>query len=447
MEEEQLIRKVAPNNVEAEKSVIGAMLMDSDAIMTVSEIVKADDFYQKQYGAIYEGILELYNTGVPVDVLTLQEHLKAKGVPEEMYSVEVLGALLNAVPTSANVKYYATIVHEKAVLRKLISTTEKITERCYLDKENIEDILEATEKNVFELVQERSSGDYVDIKDVVMESLERIDAAAKANGKITGIPSGFIDLDYRMSGLQPSDLILIAARPSMGKTAFVLNIAQHIAVKKNVTAAIFSLEMSKVQLVNRMLSLESLVEAQQIRNGDLTENDWTSLIEAADSIAHSKLIIDDTPSISVGELRSKCRKYKLEHDLGIIIIDYLQLMTGSKNSESRQQEVSDISRNLKAIARELNVPVIALSQLSRSVESREDKRPMLSDLRESGAIEQDADVVMFIYRDDYYHKDSEDKGIAEVIVAKQRNGPTGTVKLKWLPEYTKFANLEKNFNG
>ena len=279
-----------------------------------------------------------------------------------------------------------------------------------------------------------------------MESLERIDAAAKANGKITGIPSGFIDLDYRMSGLQPSDLILIAARPSMGKTAFVLNIAQHIAVKKNVTAAIFSLEMSKVQLVNRMLSLESLVEAQQIRNGDLTENDWTSLIEAADSIAHSKLIIDDTPSISVGELRSKCRKYKLEHDLGIIIIDYLQLMTGSKNSESRQQEVSDISRNLKAIARELNVPVIALSQLSRSVESREDKRPMLSDLRESGAIEQDADVLMFIYRDDYYHKDSEDKGIAEVIVAKQRNGPTGTVKLKWLPEYTKFANLEKNFN-
>lgn len=263
--------------------------------------------------------------------------MKAKGVPEEMYSVEVLGALLNAVPTSANVKYYATIVHEKAVLRKLISTTEKITERCYLDKENIEDILEATEKNVFELVQERSSGDYVDIKDVVMESLERIDAAAKANGKITGIPSGFIDLDYRMSGLQPSDLILIAARPSMGKTAFVLNIAQHIAVKKNVTAAIFSLEMSKVQLVNRMLSLESLVEAQQIRNGDLTENDWTSLIEAADSIAHSKLIIDDTPSISVGELRSKCRKYKLEHDLGIIIIDYLQLMTGSKNSESRQQ--------------------------------------------------------------------------------------------------------------
>lgn len=444
--EEELIRKIAPQNIEAEKSVIGAMLMDSDAVMTVSEIVSAGDFFQPQYGAIYEGIVELFNASIPVDVLTLQNHLKEKGLPEEMCSVEVLGALLNAVPTSANVRYYAKIVHEKAVLRKLIKTTEKITDTCYLDKEKLEDILETTEKNIFDLLQERNSGDYVDIKDVVMESLERIDAAAKASGKITGIPSGFIDLDYRMSGLQPSDLILIAARPSMGKTAFVLNIAQHIAVKKKVTAAVFSLEMSKVQLVNRMLALESLVEAQQIRNGDLTESDWTKLIEAADSIAHSNLIIDDTPAISVGELRSKCRKYKLEHDLGIIIIDYLQLMTGSKSSESRQQEVSDISRNLKAIARELNVPVVALSQLSRSVESREDKRPMLSDLRESGAIEQDADVVMFIYRDDYYNHDSEDKGIAEIIVAKQRNGPTGTVKLKWLPEFTKFANLEKNFN-
>ncbi len=441
--EEELIRKVAPQNLEAEKSVIGAMLMDSDAIMTVSEFLTAHDFYQPQYGAIFDGILELFNADIPVDVLTLQNRLKEKGMPEEMYSVEVLGALLNSVPTSANVRYYAKIVHDKAVLRRLISVTEKITDSCYLDKDKVEDILENTEKKIFELLQERNDGNYVDIKDVVMESLERIDAAAKASGKITGIPSGFVDLDYRMSGLQPSDLILIAARPSMGKTAFVLNIAQYISVKKKITAAVFSLEMSKVQLVNRMLSLESLVEAQQIRNGDLTENDWGKLIEAADSIAHSNLIIDDTPSISIAELRSKCRKYKLEHDLGVIIIDYLQLMTGNKSSESRQQEVADISRNLKAIARELNVPVIALSQLSRSVESREDKRPMLSDLRESGAIEQDADVVMFIYRDEYYNHDSEDRGIAEIIVAKQRNGPTGTVKLKWIPEYTKFANLER----
>lgn len=445
--EEELIRKIVPHNLEAEKSVIGSMLLDSDAIIAATEVVSKEDFYQPQYAALFEGIVDLFNSNIPVDVLTLQNCLKEKGLSSELCSVEVISNLLNSVPTSANVRYYAKIVRDKAVLRRLIKTTEKITDACYLDKEKVEDILESTEKQIFSLVQEGDSGEYVPVKKVVLEALDRIDAASKASGKITGIPSGFIDLDYRMSGLQPSDLILIAARPSMGKTAFVLNIAQHIAVKKNITAAVFSLEMSKVQLVNRMLSLESLVEAQHIRNGDLTENEWRNLIEAADSVAHSNLIIDDTPGISVKELRSKCRKYKLEHNLGIIIIDYLQLMTGSKNSESRQNEVADISRNLKAIARELNVPVVALSQLSRTVESREDKRPMLSDLRESGAIEQDADVVMFIYRDEYYHKDSDDKGIAEIIIAKQRNGPIGTVKLKWLPEYTKFANLEKEYNN
>lgn len=443
--EEELIRRVAPQNIEAEKSVIGAMLLDNDAIMPALEEVDENDFYQPQYGAIFRGIINLFNKNIPVDVLTLQERLKEEGISQELYSVEVLTDLLNAVPTSANVKYYAKIVHEKAVLRRLIKTTENITQTCYLDQENVEDILEKTEKDIFNLLQERNSGDYVDIKDVVLEALDRVDAASKASGKITGIPTGFIDLDYRMSGLQSSDLILIAARPSVGKTAFGLNIAQYITIKKKVTVAMFSLEMSKVQLVNRLLSLESLVEAQHIRNGDLTESEWAKLIEAGDAVAHSNLIIDDTPSISVGELRSKCRKYKLEHNLGLIIIDYLQLMTtGSKSVKSRQEEVSDISRNLKAIARELNVPVIALSQLSRSVESREDKRPMLSDLRESGAIEQDADVVMFIYRDEYYHKDTNEKGIAEILVAKQRNGPTGTVKLKWIPEYTKFANLEQS---
>lgn len=442
--EEEFIRRVAPQNTEAEKSVIGAMLMDSDAILTASEILQPEDFFQKQYGALFEGILELYNGNIPVDIVTLQNHLKQKGLPQDIYSVEVLSDLLNSVPTSANVKQYAVIVHDKAVLRRLINTTERITENCYLDKEKLEDILEDTEKSIFDLLQERNGGDYVDIKDVVLEAIEGINAASKTSGKVTGIPTGFIDLDYKLTGLHPSELILVAARPAMGKTAFVLNIAHYMAVKKNVTAAIFSLEMSKVQLVNRILSLESLVDAQQVRSGDLTENDWEKLIEAADVVAKSNLIIDDTPAISVAELRSKCRKYKLEKNLGIIIIDYLQLMTGSKRSESRQQEVSDISRNLKAIARELDVPIIALSQLSRSVESREDKRPMLSDLRESGAIEQDADVVMFIYRDDYYNHDSDMKGISEIIIAKQRNGPIGTVELVWLPDYTKFANLERN---
>ena len=306
-------------------------------------------------------------------------------------------------------------------------------------------ILEDTEKKVFELLQNRGGGDYVPIKQVVINTLEKIELASKTKGNVTGIATGFVDLDYKMAGLQPSDLILVAARPSMGKTAFVLNIAQYVAFHSNLTAAIFSLEMSKEQLVNRMFSLESRVDAQVLRSGNLADSDWEKLIEAAGVIGASNLIIDDTPGISISELRSKCRKYKLEHDLKLVIIDYLQLMSGSgRSTDSRQQEISDISRSLKALARELNVPVIALSQLSRAVEQRPDHRPMLSDLRESGAIEQDADVVMFIYRDDYYNKDSENKNIAEIILAKQRNGPIGTVNLVWLPQYTKFANLERN---
>ena len=350
-----------------------------------------------------------------------------------------------AVPTSANVKYYAQIVKEKAVLRKLIKVTENIENECYLGKESLEVILEDTEKKVFELLQNRGGGDYVPIKQVVINTLEKIELASKTKGNVTGIATGFVDLDYKMAGLQPSDLILVAARPSMGKTAFVLNIAQYVAFHSNLTAAIFSLEMSKEQLVNRMFSLESRVDAQVLRSGNLADSDWEKLIEAAGVIGASNLIIDDTPGISISELRSKCRKYKLEHDLKLVIIDYLQLMSGSgRSTDSRQQEISDISRSLKALARELNVPVIALSQLSRAVEQRPDHRPMLSDLRESGAIEQDADVVMFIYRDDYYNKDLETKNIAEIILAKQRNGPIGTVNLVWLPQYTKFANLERN---
>ena len=378
-------------------------------------------------------------------MVTLQERLKEKDVPPEVSSLEFVRDLITAVPTSANIKYYAEIVAEKATFRKLIKLNEEIANTCYLAKEPLEAVLEQTEKQVFELVQKRNTGDFVPLQQVVLNTLERIEKASKNKGTVTGIPTGFIDLDYKLSGLQPSDLILLAARPSMGKTAFVLNLAQYMAFKVNKTVAIFSLEMSKEQLVNRLFALESQVDSQALRTGNLKDSDWEKLIESAGTIGKSNLIIDDTPGISISELRSKCRKYKLEHNLSVIIIDYLQLMSGrvGGRSESRQQEISEISRSLKGVARELNVPVIALSQLSRAVEQRPDHRPMLSDLRESGAIEQDADVVMFLYRDEYYNKDTEHPNEAEVIIAKQRNGPIGTVNLAWLPNYTKFANLQR----
>ena len=443
--EEALIKRVMPHSVEAEQSVVGAMLMDKDAITKASEIISGNDFYQSAYGIIFDSMVELFNESKPVDLITLQERLKEKDVPAEVASLEFVKELVTAVPTSANVKYYAQIVADKSMMRKLIKLNEEIANTCYAGKESLEAVLEKTEKAVFDLLQKRNTGEYVPIKQVVLNALDRIEKASKNKGTVTGIPTGFIDLDYKLSGLQPSDLVLVAARPSMGKTAFVLNIAQYMAFKKDKGVAIFSLEMSKEQLVNRLFSLESQVDAQALRTGNMKDSDWEKLIEGAGIIGKSNLIIDDTPGISVSELRSKCRKYKLEHGLDIVIIDYLQLMTGSvgKNSESRQQEISEISRSLKGLARELNVPVVALSQLSRAVESRPDKRPMLSDLRESGAIEQDADVVMFIYRDEYYNKDSEFKKQAEIIIAKQRNGPVGTVNLAWLGEYTKFANLSR----
>ena len=443
--EEALIKRVIPHSLEAEQSVVGAMLMDKDAIMTAAEIVSREDFYQTAYGILFEAMVELFNEGKPVDLITLQERLKEKDVPPEITSLEFARDLLTAVPTSANVKYYAEIVMEKSMLRKLIKLNEEIENMCYLGRDSLEAVLETTEKRVFELVQKRNTGDYVPIKQVVLNALDKIEKSSKTKGTVTGIPTGFIDLDYKTSGLQPSDLILVAARPSMGKTAFVLNIAQHVAFRSNKTVAIFSLEMSKEQLVNRLFSLESQVDAQLLRTGNLKDSDWEKLIEGAGVIGKSKMIIDDTPGISISELRSKCRKFKLEQGLDLIIIDYLQLMTGrvGGRAESRQQEISDISRSLKGLARELNVPVIALSQLSRAVEQRPDHRPMMSDLRESGAIEQDADVVMFIYRDDYYNKDTDMKNIAEIIIAKQRNGPIGTVNLAWLPNYTKFANATR----
>ncbi len=443
--EEALIKRVMPPRIEAEQSVVGAMLMDRDAITTSSEIISGSDFYQSAYGVVFDSMVELFNEGQPVDLITLQERLRSKDVPAEISSLEFVRDLLNMVSTSANVKYYAQIVADKSVMRKLIRLNEEIANICYAGNDSLEAVLEKTEKSVFELLQRRNSSEFVPIKQVVLNALERIEKASKNKGTVTGIPTGFIDLDYKLSGLQPSDLVLIAARPSMGKTAFVLNIAQYIAFKKDKSVAIFSLEMSKEQLVNRLFSLESQVDAQALRTGNMKDSDWEKLIEGAGIIGKSRLIIDDTPGISISELRSKCRKYKLEHGLDVIIIDYLQLMTGGvgRSQESRQQEVSEISRSLKGLARELNVPVVTLSQLSRAVESRPDKRPMLSDLRESGAIEQDADVVMFIYRDEYYNKDSEFKKQAEIIIAKQRNGPVGTVNLAWLGEYTKFANLSR----
>ena len=446
--DETIIKRVMPNSLEAEQSVIGSMIMDKDAIISANEILIEDDFYHKQYGILFQSMIELYNDGKPVDLVTLQNRLKEKDVPKEVQSLEFVRDLVTSVPTSANIKYYANIVKDMAMKRKLIKVMEEIENECYAGKESLDSIMDKTEHDVFALTSSRQTGDYVPIRQVVMNALEKIEKASQQQGTVTGIPTGFIDLDYRTAGLQPSDLILVAARPSMGKTAFVLNLAQHVAFHENMCTAIFSLEMSKEQLVNRLFSLESRVDAQALRTGNLSDADWEQLVEGAGIIGDSELIIDDTPGISISEMRSKCRKYKLEHDLKLIIIDYLQLMSRSgRGSESRQQEISDISRSLKALARELSVPVIALSQLSRAVEQRPDHRPMLSDLRESGAIEQDADVVMFIYRDDYYNKDTELKGISEIIIAKQRNGPIGTVNLAWLPQYTKFANLERDFES
>ncbi|MCI9379278.1 MAG: replicative DNA helicase [Eubacterium sp.] len=441
--EEALIKRIMPNNQEAEQSVIGSMIMDKDAIVTAMEMLSQEDFYYQQYGMLFVAMTELYNAGGTVDLITLQDKLKVMNVPPEISSLEFVRDLLTGVQTSANIKAYAKIVKDKSILRRLIKVTEEIENQCYTGQKELEEILSDTEKNIFQLLQSRGGGDYVPIKEIVLNALEKIEQASKAQGNVTGIPTGFIDLDYKTSGLQPSDFILIAARPSMGKTAFVLNIAQYVAFHEDMPTAIFSLEMSKEQLVNRLFSLESRVDAQTLRSGNLNDTDWEKLIEGAGIIGNSRLLIDDTPGISISELRSKCRKFKLEHDLKLIIIDYLQLMSSNGRNDSRQQEISEISRSLKGLARELNVPVIALSQLSRAVEQRPEHRPMLSDLRESGAIEQDADVVMFIYRDDYYNKDTDMKNIAEINIAKQRNGPIGTINLVWLPQYTKFANMEK----
>ncbi len=401
--EEAVIKRIPPHSLEAEKSVIGSMLMSGDAVTTAVEILTKEDFYEQQYGVLFEAMKELYDEDRPVDVITLADRLKMKDVPPELIDMAFVTDIIAAVPTSANIRYYANIVAEKATLRRLIKVMSEIENDCYLGREEVRTILDRTEKEVFAVLQQRTGGEYTPIRDIVLQTLTRIENAAKAKSAVTGLATGFIDLD------------------------------------------LFSLEMSKDQLMNRLFALESFVNAQSLRTGKLKDEEWAKLVEGAGTISNSRLIIDDTPGINLQEFRSKARKYKLDADIQIIFIDYLQLMAGNGGrSENRQQEISDISRALKSLARELNIPIVALSQLNRGVEQREDHRPMLSDLRESGAIEQDADVVMFIYRDEYYNKDSsENKGIAEIIVAKQRNGPIGTVKLAWIPEYTKFANAER----
>ena len=441
--EEALLKRVLPHSIEAEQSVVGCMMIARDAITIAADILQEDDFYSRQYALVFQSIVELNDAGKSVDIVTLQNKLREKDAPPEVSSLEFVKDLMLSIPTAAHIRDYAEIVAEKAVLRRLIKASDEIANTCYTGKDSLEVILEDTEKSIFNIVQRRNASDYIPIRQIVLSAMERIEKASKTKGNVTGVATGFLDLDYKTAGMQPADLVLIAARPSMGKTALVLNIAQYVAFKSELPLAVFSLEMSREQLVNRLFSLESRVDSQHIRTGNLSDREWEDLIDGAGIIGRSKLIIDDTPGISIQELRSKCRKFKMEHDIQMVVIDYLQLMSGNGRTDSRQQEVSEISRALKALARELNVPVIALSQLSRAVEQRPDHRPMLSDLRESGAIEQDADVVMFIYRDDYYHKDSEKKGIAEIIIAKQRNGPIGTVELAWLPDYTKFANIQR----
>lgn len=442
--DEALVKRVMPHSVEAEQAVIGSMLMDKEAVAAASDMLIKDDFYTGQYGILFEAIAQLYAEGKPADLIQVQEKVKQNGAPPEISGMDFLRDILTSVPTSANIRHYAKIVKDKATMRRLIKAAQDIEESCYGGRDELDDVLFNAEKNVNAITQTGGSGEFQPIGEVVIEALDRMQAASSAGGKITGIATGFTDLDYKTAGLQNSDLILIAARPSMGKTAFVLNIAHNVSVRHDVTTAIFSLEMSKLQLVNRIISMESKVDSKNIRTGNLSPSEWASIAEGASNVGMSRLIIDDTPGISIGELRGKCRKLKRDNNLGLIIIDYIQLMTGGGKSESRQQEVSEISRALKGLARELNVPVIALSQLSRAVESRPEKVPMLSDLRESGAIEQDADVVMFIYRDEYYNKDTDRKGEADIIIAKQRNGPTGTVTLAWIADFTKFANLEIN---
>ena len=436
--------KVPPHDIDAEQAVIGSMLTDKDAVVEAVEILKSDDFYRQDNKTIYEAILNLYNRAEPIDIITVKSELTSLGKLEAVGGLEYLAILPDKVPTTANVERYIKIVEEKSILRRLIKASNELIDLGYAETEDIDTIMDQAEKKVFEISQGKNQKGYTPIKEILVESFAELEKLYNQKEPITGIPTGFADLDYKTAGLHNSDLVLVAARPAMGKSAFALNIATNAAVHAKVPTVIFNLEMSKSQLVSRILCSEAMVDSNKVRTGKMEEDDWIKLATALGPLSEAPIYIDDTPGITVTEIRAKCRKLKMEKNLGLIVIDYLQLIQGSgKRNSSREQEISEISRSLKILAKELDVPVIALSQLSRAAEQRADHRPMLSDLRESGEIEQDADIVMFLYRDDYYNPDSEKKNIAEVIMAKHRAGSTGTVELLWLGSYTKFANIEK----
>ena len=441
------IGKVPPHDIEAEQAVLGSCLTDKDAVMDAVEKLRPESFYREDSKLIFEAIFNLYNRSEPIDLVTVKDELTSMGSFENIGGYEYLATLPDKVPTTTNVQKYIEIVEEKSTLRNLIKTANEIIELGYNPTEEVDDIMAGAEKKIFDIIQKKNQKSYTPIKDVLIDSFTKLEELYNQKSKITGVPTGFADLDDKTAGLHGSDLILIAARPAMGKTAFALNIAAHAAIRENVPVAVFNLEMSKDQLVNRMLCMEAMVDSNKVMTGKLDEDDWSKLAGVVGPMSDAGIYIDDTPGISITEIRTKCRKLKMEKDIGLIVIDYIQLIqgSGSRKNGSREQEIAEISRSLKILAKELNVPVIALSQLSRAVESRPDHRPMLSDLRESGSIEQDADIVMFLYRDDYYNPDSEEKDISEVIIAKHRAGSTGTIKLLWMGNYTKFVNLARGY--
>ena len=441
------IGKIPPHNIEAEQAVLGSMLTDKDAVMLAVEKLKIDSFYREDNKLIFEAMINLYNNSQPIDLVTVKDELTSLGNFEKIGGFEYLVTLPDQVPTTANAQKYIDIVEEKWTLRQLIKTANEIIDLGYSASEEIDVIMAGAEKKIFDIIQNKNQKSYTPIKDVLIESFTKLEELYNQKSRITGVPTGFSDLDNKTAGLHGSDLILIAARPAMGKTAFALNIAAHAAIREKIPVAVFNLEMSKEQLVNRILCMEAMVDSNKVMTGKLEEDDWGKLAGVVGPISDAGIYIADTPGISIMEIRTKCRKLKMEKDIGLIVIDYIQLIQGSGNrkNSSREQEIAEISRSLKILAKELNVPVIALSQLSRAVEQRPDHRPMLSDLRESGSIEQDADIVMFLYRDDYYNPDTEEKDISEVIIAKHRAGSTGTVKLLWMGNYTKFVNLARNY--
>lgn len=443
MAEENVIKRIPPQDLNAEKSVIGSMLLDKDAISEVSSMLTKEDFSNAQYGILFEAIVSLYNEGKPVDEIVLSEKLREMGAPDSVANLNYIGEILAGEATAAFAKNYAQIVKDKSYLRKLIKLAENMMASAYEGRENADDIMEKSESEMFALMQKKSGlRDFTSINEVLSNVISEIEAATLNKGKINGLRTGFTDLDNMLTGLHGGELLLVAARPAMGKTAFVLNIAHHVAFKEKVPVVIFSLEMSAEQLVTRLVSVDSMVEAKSLKTGEITDDDWIKIVETTNNMAGADLFIDDNSSITIAELRTKCRKLHQTKNIGLIIIDYLQLMNSSTKVESRQLFIAEVSRALKGLAKELNVPVIALSQLNRAVDSRPDHRPQLADLRESGAIEQDADVVMFIYRDDYYTKEESLKpGVAEITIAKQRNGSTGVVDLAWIGKYTKFANV------